>query len=255
MPSFPERALVFSFIMLMASGHSASYAAHPATVTLGVLALTIPITILFGLQPDTYHRVMAVAAVLYLLALFRSIRTLGYFFGHAHRLAHELEKERDRVAQLARSDFLTSLNNRRAFYESGAEVLVAPAALLMLDIDHFKDVNDRHGHAAGDAVIRATASMIREHLRAGDLAGRMGGEEFAVLLPATSAEDATRLGERLRSAIEAHEVEQEGETIRFTVSVGVSALAAAETLDQLIARADAALYGAQHQGRNRVVGA
>ena len=231
-----ERGLVFCFVMLMAGGHSASYAAHPGTVTLGVLSLTVPITFHFALQPDTFHRALAFAAVMYLLALFRSVKTLGYFFGRTHRLAHELEK-------LARIDFLTALNNRRAFYELGTAALHR-AAVLMIDIDHFKAINDREGHAAGDAVLKALADVIRENVRKTDIAGRVGGEEFAILLPETTIEEAAGIAERLRSG-----AEERG----FTLSAGVAAVEPDEKLEHLVARADAALYAAKRGGRNRVV--
>jgi diguanylate cyclase (GGDEF)-like protein len=250
---------VFCFVMLMASGHSASYAAHPATVVAGTLALTLPIMIHFGLQADRFHGVLAIAAVLYLLALFRSLEALSYFFGRTHRLAHELQEEKARVEILARSDFLTSLNNRRAFYESGEKELRYAqryghtTCLTMLDIDHFKSINDRFGHAAGDAVLRAVAALIREQLRSTDIAGRLGGEEFAVLLPEVTLDLAHEIAERLRAAIEQKEVEHVPAPIRLTASLGVVEIGNGESLEQAIARADAALYAAKHAGRNRVV--
>ncbi len=247
-----DRALVFCFLMLMAGGHSASYAAHPATVLLGVLALVLPITALFAVQADRFHAALAVAAVMFLAALARSIRTLEFFFGRAHRLAHDVEK-------LARTDFLTSLNNRRAFMDLGERALQLahrhhrPLALVMLDIDHFKSINDSRGHGAGDVVIRAVADLIRTHHRATDVPGRLGGEEFALLLPETPLSEAALVGEGLRERVGAHTVTHDGHEIRFTTSVGVADLRAGEALDQLIARADAALYEAKRGGRDRVV--
>ncbi len=247
-----ERALVFCFLMLMAGGHSASYAAHPVTVLYGVLALVTPITILFALQGDGFHGALAVAAVMFLAAMARSIKTLGYFFGRAHRLAHEVEK-------LARTDFLTVLNNRRAFIELGARAIDLaqrhrrPLSLVMLDIDHFKSINDTRGHGAGDAVLRVVADLIRENHRKTDIAGRLGGEEFALLLPETPLADALLVAERLREHVGSRSVTYEGSPIRCTTSVGVADLRPGETLEQLMARSDAALYEAKHAGRNRVI--
>ena len=259
LPATPaESALVFAFVMLMAGGHSASYAAHPATVTLGILALTLPITTHFALQLDLFHGAMAIVAAMYLAATFRSIRTLSYFFGRTHRLAHEVQRERDRAEQMARTDFLTQLNNRRAFYELADAALrharryERPIALLMLDIDHFKTINDKFGHAAGDAAICAVAQLIREQYRATDIAGRLGGEEFALLLPEIELFEALAVAERLRLSVGAYGLEHEGHVIRFTTSIGVAALQADETIDLLMARADAALYRAKHAGRNSV---
>ncbi|HTJ46404.1 MAG TPA: GGDEF domain-containing protein [Kofleriaceae bacterium] len=253
-----ERALVFSFLMMMAGGHSSSYAAHPATVLLGVLALVVPIATTFVLRGDRFHVAMSIAALMYLAATFRSIRTLEFFFGRTHRLAHEVQKERDRAEMLARTDALTSLSNRRAFYELGEHVLALAArhehaaSLIMIDIDHFKTINDQHGHAAGDAVIRAVADLIREHHRATDVAGRLGGEEFALLLPETPLDSALVVAERLRDRIGTHTMLVDGTPITFTTSLGVAGRAPGEPLDKLIARADSALYAAKHAGRNRV---
>jgi diguanylate cyclase (GGDEF)-like protein len=251
-------AVVFAFVMLMAGGHTASYSAHPFTVIAGVLCLTIPIMVVFGLQPDTFHRAMAFVALMYVAASLRSIRTLDYFFGRTYRLAHELKKEKARAEELARTDFLTGLANRRAFYEQGERELsrlehgARAAALVMLDIDHFKSINDRHGHAGGDAVIRSVADVIRANLRAADIAGRLGGEEFALLLPDTAIDAARAAAERIRVATQMLVVEHEDHDIRFTISVGVATLSADATLDQWIARADGALYAAKQGGRNCV---
>ena len=252
-----QQALVFCFLMLMAGGHMASYAAHPLTVTLGVLALVLPITATFIVTGTGFHRALAVGALMYLLAVFRSIRTLSFFFGRTHRLAHEVQQERDRAEALARIDFLTSLNNRRAFFELGdAVVNVAerydhPVTALLLDIDHFKAINDAHGHAGGDAVLRAVAGVMLH--RAADVAGRLGGEEFALLLPETPVEAAATLAEKLRAGIEAMVVQHQGKTVRFTASIGLAGRARGESLEQLIARADSAMYEAKRAGRNRLV--
>jgi len=254
-------AVVFAFVMLMAGGHTASYSAHPFTVVAGVLCLTVPITVDFALQPDTFHRAMAFVSVMYVAASLRSIRTLGYFFGRTYRLAHELKQEKARAEELARIDFLTNLANRRAFYEQGEHELrsleqgARPAAVVMLDIDHFKSINDRYGHAGGDAAIRSMAAVIRGNLRAGDVAGRLGGEEFALLLPEIALDAALAVAERIRAATESLVVEHDGCRISFTASAGVAALRAGTTLDAWVARADAALYQAKLGGRNRVVAA
>jgi diguanylate cyclase (GGDEF)-like protein len=252
-------AVVFAFVMLMAGGHTASYSAHPFTVVAGVVCLSAPITVVFAFQPDTFHRAMAFVSLMYVVASFRSIRTLGYFFGRTHRLAHELKQEKARAEELARSDFLTGLDNRRAFYEQGERLLRAlersahPETALMFDIDKFKAINDRYGHAGGDVAIRAVADLIRANLHAWDLAARLGGEEFALLLPDATPEAAFATADRVRATCEQLVVEFEGQQIRFTLSAGVSALQPGNTLDGWIAHADAALYRAKQAGRNRVM--
>jgi diguanylate cyclase (GGDEF)-like protein/PAS domain S-box-containing protein len=159
----------------------------------------------------------------------------------------------------AGTDPLTGLANRRAFFVAGERLLAErkpeqPITLLMFDLDHFKQVNDRYGHAAGDQVLRSVAAILRETLREKDLAGRLGGEEFAVILPGTNVVGAQQLAERLRQAM-AERVRipgSGGETV--TISIGVAAVPPDETtLDATLSRADAALYEAKEKGRNRVV--
>ena len=127
------------------------------------------------------------------------------------------------------------------------------AALVMFDIDHFKKINDSHGHQAGDAVIQQTAELVRQCMRDADIAGRYGGEEFVVLLPDTDSEGAVTFAERLRQTIEAHESIYDGHSIRITVSLGIADLSQPTSgYAQLIERADNALYSSKAAGRNQV---
>jgi len=164
------------------------------------------------------------------------------------------------VQKLATTDELTGLLNRRHFFElARAELSRAvrhglPLSAMLLDVDRFKSVNDNYGHAAGDQVLRQVAAVCRETLRAEDVVGRYGGEEFAVLLPATAlGEAAAGLGERLRAALEGTVVVLPGLELRVTASIGVAELREDEDLASLLNRADAALYAAKGGGRNRVV--
>jgi diguanylate cyclase (GGDEF)-like protein len=168
-----------------------------------------------------------------------------------------MEAQLDR---LARTDMLTALSNRRDFYDLAAKEVARsarhphPLSLLLMDIDHFKKINDTHGHAIGDQVLRKLARSLGDALREVDLPARMGGEEFAVLMPETELGQALQVAERLRAALEQTTVDvADGPPLRFTVSIGVTQWDPADAdIDATLARADAALYRAKHQGRNRV---
>jgi len=167
----------------------------------------------------------------------------------------------DESERLATIDPLTGLMNRRAFL-SAINVELArctrhsiPTSLLLLDVDHFKAVNDTYGHAGGDRILSQVGACIRAMLRIPDLIARWGGEEFVVALTNTDQEGANLVAERLRQAIECLTVPFEDKTIHVTVSIGLASLRSTETLEALIDRADRAMYGAKHAGRNRVVAA
>ncbi|MBL8503824.1 MAG: GGDEF domain-containing protein [Rhodocyclaceae bacterium] len=174
-----------------------------------------------------------------------------------------LEKSRTRSLEFehaASVDVLTGLHNRRWLDETFARMLrrchndARPACLLMIDIDRFKQFNDTWGHLAGDAVLRHVSRQMGAHLRPTDLMARYGGEEFSALLPDATLDEALGIAERLRNGVEWSSLTlgESGETVRVTVSVGLAAARAEEPLEALIARADAALYRAKENGRNRV---
>jgi diguanylate cyclase (GGDEF)-like protein len=162
------------------------------------------------------------------------------------------------LALASRRDALTALPNRRAFEEdlareaARAARTAAPLSLVALDVDRFKAVNDERGHAAGDAVLRAVAARAAAAIRAGDLLARVGGEEFAILLPGADLARAAEAAERIRAALAALPVEAAGHAVAITASFGCAALAPGEPPDALLARADARLYEAKRAGRNRV---
>jgi diguanylate cyclase (GGDEF)-like protein len=162
------------------------------------------------------------------------------------------------LALASRRDALTGLPNRRAFEEDLAREAAraartgAPLSVVALDVDRFKAVNDERGHAAGDAVLRAVAARAAAAIRAGDLLARVGGEEFAIVLPAADLPRAAEAAERIRAALAARPIEAAGHAIAVTASFGCAALAPGESPDALLARADARLYDAKRTGRNRV---
>ncbi|MHC8298765.1 GGDEF domain-containing protein [Pseudomonas sp. ZS1P83] len=162
------------------------------------------------------------------------------------------------ATQSALRDPLTDTGNRIAMDQTlQREIEMArrhlqPLSLLMLDIDHFKRINDNHGHSAGDHVLKAVAASIKSQLRNVDMVFRFGGEEFLILLSNTNREAAALVGERLRFAAQAEEYAADGHLVELTVSLGCSTLLPGESADSLLRRADSALYVAKREGRNRL---
>lgn len=164
------------------------------------------------------------------------------------------------LEQQANTDTLTQLYNRRAFYQLGGQVLDSckryghPCSLLMVDIDHFKTINDAYGHATGDLAICSLSQTLRESLRDADIIGRMGGEEFAVLMPHTDLQQVLESAERLRQAVADNVIVADQQQVRMSISIGVCVFDADRmaTLELMLLDADKALYRAKIAGRNRV---
>jgi diguanylate cyclase len=165
----------------------------------------------------------------------------------------------DEAGKSALEDQLTGLaNRRRVDRELPAQLAWArernePMCIALADLDHFKLVNDRHGHAVGDDVLRGVARLFMENTRGADLVARIGGEEFLVVLAATPIETAQEICERLRLAVAAHDWSHLAERLHVTVSIGLCETAVSADVRDLLARADALLYAAKRGGRNRVV--
>jgi two-component system cell cycle response regulator len=172
----------------------------------------------------------------------------------------ERKRFENELRHLATTDPLTGLANRREFLASAERELVRvrrydrPATVLMFDIDHFKRINDTHGHAAGDEALRHVAAICRDLLRESDIVGRLGGEEFGILLPETDVPSAREAAERLRQALARAEIPRpDGGILRLTASIGIAACVAGDgSIEQALSRADDALYRAKGNGRNRV---
>ncbi len=198
-------------------------------------------------------------AIIVLLAAVVSVAALFV----ARRLAGMLAVLSARTAELhhlATTDLMTGVHNRHSFMQDLYREFArgrryrTPLSLLVFDLDFFKQINDGYGHAAGDQALRAFAAAAGECLRGMDVLGRLGGEEFGILLPSTLLDQAEAVAERIRSAVTGIAIETEYGTVRFTTSVGVAQTSDDDnSVDALLARADAALYAAKAAGRNRVV--
>ena len=242
--------------------HNAAVDAHSIAVPflrLGFSLMIISYALWFGyairVQPLGYlGSVAGQLASVALLQLLCTIVILNISF-----VLLVMERIHRQLVHRAAVDDLTGVFNRRAFNQI-AEVELARAdrshiwpALLVLDLDHFKSVNDRFGHAAGDEVLRRFGALIKSCTRAGDIAARMGGEEFAALLPSTDLARATSVAERIRTALEAEIFVVEGQRFSITTSIGLTIILPQDTLHCAFLRADAALYAAKDAGRNRVM--
>ncbi|MDC7716994.1 diguanylate cyclase [Vogesella sp. DC21W] len=177
-------------------------------------------------------------------------------WGSARDISLRKQQERQ-LREQATIDSLTGLYNRPTLLGQLDALLASPSrpglALLMLDLDHFKQVNDSYGHACGDATLAHIASQLRQLLGPQDCAGRLGGEEFCILLPGTTPQAAQRYSQRLLDTIAQQPLQFTGQTIALTASIGLALLEPGDDSRSLLARADMALYQAKHQGRNRMV--
>ncbi|WP_243041146.1 ligand-binding sensor domain-containing diguanylate cyclase [Dyella sedimenti] len=241
------------------------YALQLRAQTHGMEPRAIMATIGIAVEPRWYETLTAlVAGGLLLLAALAGVTQLRTLY--LRRQARQLQQQIDahtrdllsanqRLDELASTDELTGLCNRRRFLQLAEEVrgqaADGNACVALLDLDHFKQINDTYGHLAGDAVIRTAGRIVREQCREGDLAGRYGGEELVACLPGTTLAQGMEVAERIRRALAASPVVHEGQSIAMTASIGVAAWRAGESLSQWLSRADRALYEAKHGGRNR----
>ncbi|WP_316937007.1 diguanylate cyclase [Pseudomonas sp. EZ-C24] len=249
-----------TLIMLFAVGMSVSavscYSSFRNMTLVSVALVLLPCTIWLLLQPSALQQGIALAVLVFASFVVNATRSLSSALETAWRLKHEMEHAH-RLAMIAScTDGLTGLNNRRAFFDHASaqhalcEQQSGLVAVLMLDVDFFKQINDTFGHAAGDRVLQRIGTVISACLRDDDIAGRLGGEEFALLLPNTPQAEAVEIAERLRALIAQLNVSSEH---GVTASIGlVYATTAESDLDALLVCADKAMYRAKAAGRNRV---
>ncbi len=253
--------LALIVLLALASGSVAVYLPSRAMMVVVDLLLLGPISLWFFSQTDLTARLLGAGLWFYILATLHVSKVFQKRLHQSFMLALMLDTARCQAERLARVDELTGLPNRRAFEEEGALLLRQAQArglelaLIMMDVDHFKMVNDQHGHAAGDRVLKAVAKVMRKTVRSADLCARLGGEEFGILMLVSSPEDALRLAHKLRRRIQETQVSLDGKkkdkSIEVTVSLGVAT--GSQSLEALLRLADRALYRAKEQGRNRVV--
>ncbi|WP_162888662.1 diguanylate cyclase [Dechloromonas sp. HYN0024] len=255
--SLVYRLIEFTILLGMSAGAFLHYSARPYMVAGSMASVLLPTTVWFlfgGLPVETG---LGVAALFYMIVLVRASAALSAAQSENFKLTYRLSAAKQRAEMMAHTDELTGLENRRAFFEHG-QTLAAycernqlPLSVAMIDADHFKQINDQFGHSVGDAVLRALADQLKGSLRKSDVCGRMGGEEFAMLLPDTTLAEAQALAERFCKSYAATPVLGAGVGVSNTVSIGVAS--DGYDLDHLLHCADEALYLAKATGRNRVV--
>lgn len=246
------------FIMIgLAGGAISTYSSYRSMALGSMLSVLLPPSLWMLLQGGTIPVSLALVAFIYILASLRATGVLSRALHRSFQLTHELKRAHEASALQARTDTLTGLNNRRALFEQGAQLFSyckrsqVPMSVIMLDVDHFKSINDTYGHATGDAALQHLAKLLQSSLRRSDLCGRFGGEEFVILLPDTATEAACVLAEKLRKTIIEHPLHYQEKQFSFTVSSGVAS--DGSNLETTVHRADLALYRAKKEGRNRVV--
>ncbi len=257
--SLLSQVITLFFTIGMAGSAISAYSAYRSMTLVAVGLVLLPTTLWLLSQPGSEQRLLAITTLAFAIFVARATRELSDALQSLLRLRRELEIEHRIASNAARTDELTGLNNLRAFKEQ-AETMLAytrrhglPLCALMLDIDHFKQINDSHGHAVGDRVLQAVATQLKTTLREADLCGRLGGEEFGVLLAGADLNEARQIAEKLRMAIQAIALPVNDTTLHVTISVGVAeAATACPDTTILLAQADAAMYRAKSNGRNQV---
>jgi diguanylate cyclase (GGDEF)-like protein len=255
--SYLYQAVVSFFLIGMAGGAISTFSAHRFMAIFAMGSMLLPTTVWFLFQGNFVQVGLAIGGIIFMIAALRATKVLGHALHRSFQLTHELKKATDKAERLARTDPLTGLNNRRAFFEYGQQIINycvrnnRPLSAIVMDVDHFKNINDVHGHAFGDATLQKLADTLLKAFRKSDVCGRTGGEEFAILLPDTTNEAACHLAEKLRIAIAEMPIEFQGKEISITASMGVAA--GEYDFDSLLQLADTALYRAKAEGRNRVI--
>lgn len=254
-----SQAMTLFFAIGMAGSAISMYSAYSGMTLTAMALVLLPCTLWMAAQPSAVQRGMALAALLFAAGVARAVHGLAQSMETALRLTHELKHAHQVATQAAMTDELTGLKNRRAFFERAEQLFSyckrqqQPVSVVVLDIDLFKQINDTHGHQIGDEVLRCVGALLQSTFRESDVSGRIGGEEFALMLPEASAEEADRIAQELREAIQALNVrDAAGQRLAVSASLGVACARGDESLLGAINRADKAMYFAKSHGRNRV---
>lgn len=252
-----HQAITYFFLIGMSGGAISVYSAHRPMTLASIASVLLPATGWFLLQGDIISLGMAIGAIMFFISAIRAGKVLSLAMHKSFMLSHELRHSKKVAENLARTDELTGLNNRRAFYEQGQIYInycrrnEEALSLIVMDIDHFKNINDTFGHAAGDIALQRIGEILQQTVRNADICARIGGEEFAILILASTLEETMQLAERLRTSIAQKPLMVNRQSLAITASFGLST--GSYDLDTLIKCADDNLYKAKKTGRNRVI--
>jgi diguanylate cyclase (GGDEF)-like protein len=251
-----DQAIIYCFLIGMAGGAISVYSAVRSLVLTIVFAVLLPATIWLLLQGSTTFTCLGIGGVLFLSSAIRATTVLVNALHRSYLLNHELLDGKKQAELAARTDFLTGLYNRRYFNEL-AKIQIEfcrrhnhPVALIVLDVDNFKRINDKRGHYAGDLALQKLSAILMRCTRSSDVCGRMGGEEFAVLLPNATVEQAKTTAERIRITVANTPITIDDDKFNITVSLGIAAGGVGS--EDLLKMADKAMYRAKETGRNQV---
>lgn len=250
------QVITFCFLVGLAGGAISVYSSHAVMTISTIAAILLPATVSFLISGSGMLVGLAIGAILFLASAVRATRFLGATLNQNFLMTRELDRSRRQAERMANIDDLTGLYTRRAFYEFARVVSNAsrrndkPVSMIIMDIDNFKKINDSYGHAAGDRALVKVGNIFQDRLRRSDISGRIGGEEFAILLPGTTMQQSLAIAEQLRKQIEELRIPVEGKVIGITASFGVAS--GMDDLDTLGGKADKAMYRSKQSGKNAV---
>lgn len=255
---FVYQVITYFLLVGMAGSALTVYSALRYLSITTVAFILVPITVRFLFLEQDAALMMSFAVIVFMVSAFRATRVLSDTLHNNYMLTHALSRANEEAEKLASTDMLTGLNNRRAFTDlSNIQIEYCkrygnPVTAITLDVDHFKNINDKYGHAAGDTALQHLTEILQTITRSSDIIGRIGGEEFAILLINTHVDEAVLVAEKLRNWIADHPVHIGEDCFSMTVSIGVAS-DNNYNLELLVNLADKAMYKAKQAGRNKVI--
>ena len=251
------QVVIYLFLVGISAGAISVYSVNRNLALITIACLLLPTTIWFLVQGSLLLMGIAIGAFTFFISAMLAGETLSLKLNQIFMLAHELHDAKVVAESRALKDELSGLNNRRAFYEKGTMLVDycnrndKVLSAIIIDIDQFKNINDKLGHAAGDATIKQVGHILKKGMRKSDLCARVGGDEFGILLTTSMTDGAAQLAETLRQMISKMPISFNGEDLTITASLGVAV--GNYDLDTLLKHADDSLYKAKEAGRNCVV--